>query len=155
MNTKNLFDSTIEDIISTLLQEADVAISNLDPKMVASYKDTVLKPLASKQAVDPAKMQEAIKAGVIEDHGNNIYTVSDAALPHVNQDPELQGKFLPAQQAAADAARQQTQQPTTPDQTQQPQQAQQTQPQNPTTSRTTSKPSTNRAGVVSNVYKMQ
>jgi len=162
MNTLTTrFDQYVNSIFNHLVEEdngvaasnaSNIAASNINPEIVKSYKDSVLVPMANKQAVDPVKMQEAIKAGIIEDGGNNTYNVTDAALVHVNQDPELQGKFLPAQQAKADAARQLAAQPAPAAPTQQnsPQQ-----PQNPTTSKTTSKPSTNQAGVVSNVYKMQ
>lgn len=145
----------LEDNPATANNISNIANSNIDPNIVKSYKDSVLMPLANKQAVDPNKMQEAIKAGVIEDIGNNNYTATDAALAHINQDPDLQGKFLPAQQAKADATRQQQSQPPTTQPTTQNTQQTTQQPQNPTTSKTTSKPSTNQAGVVSSVYKMQ
>ena len=132
----------------------NAATSNISPDLIKNFKGSVLMPLANKQVVDPNKMQEAIKAGVIEDLGNNVYTVSDAALTHVNQDPDLQGKFLPTQQAAADQLRkrQQTQNTATPATSgNNPSGA----AQNPTTTKTTSTPSTNRAGVVTSVYKLQ
>ena len=131
--------------------------TNIDPTVVKNFKTDVLMPMANKQNVDAAKLQDAIKAGVIEDHGDNVYTVTDAALSHVNQDPELQGKFLPSQQAAAEIQRQrQTQASSQSQPVSAATQPAQTQPtQNPTTSKTTSKPSTNQAGVVSSVYKMQ
>jgi hypothetical protein len=166
MNTR--FDSFISSIYNDYLVEDNNVqatnmnnlSTNIDPNTVKTFKDSVLVPMANKQNVDPNKMQEAIRAGIIEDHGDNVYTVSDAALAHANQDPELQGKFLPSQQAAEEIKRQKQQTaaaPTTPavtaagtsTPTQTPP------PQNPTTSKTTSKPSTNRAGVVSSVYKMQ
>ena len=161
MNTR--FDTFIDSVYNDYLIEdngveaanVNSLANNIDPVAVKSFKDSVLMPMANKQNIDQNKMQEAIKAGVIEDHGNNIYTVSDAALSHVNQDPDLQGKFLPSQQAAAEQQRQKNQ----PAAAAPPAAAattQQTQPvQNPTTSKTTSKPSTNQAGVVSSVYKMQ
>lgn len=164
MNSR--FDTFINSVFNDYLIEdngveaanANNLANNIDPTIVKNFKDSVLMPMVNKQNVDPNKMQEAIKAGVIEDHGNNIYTVSDAALSHANQDPDLQGKFLPSQQAAAEQQRQKDQ--TTPAPPAAPvtnnSTTQQTQPvQNPTTSKTTSKPSTNQAGVVSSVYKIQ
>lgn len=156
------FDQFIKDINTFLEQDNSVEANNaknlannINPGLIKTFKDSVLMPMLNKQSIDPNKMQEAIKAGVIEDHGDNIYTVTDAALSHVNQDPDLQGKFLPSQQAAAEQQRQKTQ-PQSPTAAPVASAAPQTQPtQNPTTSKTTSKPSTNQAGVVSSVYKLQ
>ncbi len=161
MNSR--FDSFIDSVNEYLYEynevEADNAknlATNIDPNVVKSFKTDVLMPMANKQNIDPAKLQNAIKAGVIEDHGDNIYTVADSALSHINQDPELQGKFLPSQQALAEIQRQRQTQSTPQPQATNNTQPTQSQPvQNPTTSKTTSKPSTNQAGVVSSVYKMQ
>ena len=160
---KTRFDQFISNIHTHLNEdnslEADNAKSlatNINPEAVKSFKDSVLLPMLNKQNIDPGKMQEAIKAGVIEDHGDNIYTVTDAALSHANQDPDLQGKFLPSQQAAAELQRQKTQPVAAPAVAAQAATNTQSQPvQNPTTSKATSRPSTNQAGVVSSVYKIQ
>lgn len=133
----------------------NAAASNISPDLIKNFKGSVLMPLANKQIVDPNKMQEAIKAGVIEDLGNNVYTVSDAALTHVNQDPDLQGKFLPTQQAAADQLRKRQQQSQSTTTSAVSGGAPAGAAQNPTTTKTTSTPSTNRAGVVTSVYKLQ
>ena len=160
------FDQYISSIHELLAEEDNVdaanvqnLATNINPETVKSFKDTVLVPMLNKQNVDPNKMQEAIRAGVIEDHGDSIYTVTDAALSHVNQDPQLQGKFLPSQQAASEQkrAREQSKNPTAstepPAAAAAPTQNQPT--QNPTTTKPTSRPSTNKAGVVSSVYKLQ
>lgn len=140
---KQQFDKYVDQLLQHLT-EAD-RMPSIAPNTVKTFKDTVLLPMLNKQQVDPVKMQEAIRAGVIEDHGDSVYTVSDVALAHVNQDPDLQGKFLPSQQAAADVKRQKVQ-------------TQQTRPQTATSSTTpatsTTKSNTNSAGVVSSVYKI-
>lgn len=165
MNTR--FDQFVNSIHEYLTEEDNVdaanvqnLATNINPEVVKSFKDTVLVPMLNKQNVDPQKMQEAIRAGVIEDHGDSIYTVTDAALSHVNQDPQLQGKFLPSQQSASEQkrAREQSKNPTASTEPAAPAAAgsSQNQPtQNPTTTKPTSRPSTNKAGVVSSVYKLQ
>ena len=159
MNTR--FDQLVSSIQNLLKEDSTTqpttAQITVNPETVQNFKDSVLVPMLNKQPVDPAKMQDAIKAGVIEDHGDSIYTVTDPALQYVNKYPDMQGKFLPSQQAAAEQKRLKAQNnPAANNNTT----SAQNQPPTPTsqsstTAKATSKPSTNQAGVVSSVYKMQ
>ena len=115
---KTLFDNLVENMLQELNtttttqvatnpnnSNAQNAAINISPAVVSKYKQNILLPMANgdMSKVDPNLLKQAINDGVIEDHGDNIYAVSDTALQHVNRDPQLQGKFLPSQQAVAQA----------------------------------------------------
>ena len=140
-----------DDVAATNL--SNIASSNITPdagkKLIQTFKQSILMPLKDGKNIkelDNNQLQAAINSGLID---AKTGTVSDSAISHINADPELAGHFLPAsdtaqaqttQPAASKAA---TAQPTA------------TQTQNPTTSKSTTRPSTNQAGVVSSVYKIQ
>ena len=73
------------------------------PEVINKYKQNVLMPMSQgkSSSIDPTVLQQAIKDGVIEHHGDNIFTIRDTALPFINKDPQLQGKFIDSQSAAA------------------------------------------------------
>jgi hypothetical protein len=155
------FDTYVTDVLNQLNEEdnvaatnlSDIANSNLTPetgkKLVQTFKQNILIPLRDGKKInelDKNQVQAAVSSGLIDPKTG---TVSDSAIPHINTDPDLTGHFLPASDAAQQATPAIVQKPAV--QTVQPQ----AQPQNSTTTKNTSRPSTNQAGVVSSVYKIQ
>lgn len=115
------FDSLISSLYNQL-NEADISLTNstaginsqIDPSLVSKYKQNVLIPLRDGQHhnVDDNTLKQAVNDGVLSQNDDGSYAVSDAALAHINNNPQhkdLQNKFQPTQTANKQATINKTQ----------------------------------------------